>query len=66
MENMKWDPKMVNPHDITPFKITAKTFYAKNPNARFAVLSLWSAPHFYPLMIGWDNRDPTSFRDRKY
>ncbi|KAH8762906.1 hypothetical protein F5882DRAFT_431367 [Hyaloscypha sp. PMI_1271] len=63
MNNMNWDPAMVNPLTINPFKATAKNFALKNPTARFAVLTLWSAPHFYPLMIGWDNRDPTSFRD---
>jgi hypothetical protein len=56
-------PGLVNPHSITPFKVTAKAFSLTHPNARFAVLTLWSAPHFYPLMVGWDNRRPTSFRD---
>ena len=56
-------PDLVDPHSITPFKNTAKTFPLKHPTARFAVLTIWSAPHFYPLMIGWDNRRPTSFRD---
>jgi hypothetical protein len=54
---------MVDPHSITPFKTTAKAFSLEHPTARFAVLTLWSAPHFYPLMIGWDNHSATSFRD---
>lgn len=38
--------------------------YAKaHPSARFALLRLWSAPHFYPLMLGFDRRDSTSFSD---
>ena len=54
---------MVDPHIIAPFKMTAAAYAAKHPAARFAVLSIWSAPHFYPLMIGWDKHDATSFRD---
>ena len=33
------------------------------PNAHFSLLRVWSAPHFYPLMLGWDNRETTSFTD---
>lgn len=29
----------------------------------FSVLELWSAPHFWPLMLGYDNRANTSFMD---
>jgi hypothetical protein len=55
---------MQDPHSITPFKSTAAAFAAKHgPNARFAILRLWSAPHFYPLMIGPENHDGTSFVD---
>jgi hypothetical protein len=54
---------MQDPFSIPPFLTTARTFSSKHPNARFAILRLWSAPHFYPLMIGFDNQDGTSFRD---
>lgn len=54
---------MKNPHDVPSFKLFARAFAKKHANARFAVLSLWSAPHFYPLMIGLGNHDDTSFRD---
>ena len=33
------------------------------PSARFAVLRLWSAPHFYPLMLGLDKRPMCAFLD---
>ena len=33
------------------------------PRTRFALLRLWSAPHFYPLMIGWDKRQTVTFYD---
>lgn len=54
---------MVNPAKVPAFKDTARAFSLKHPNARFAILKLWSVPYFYPLMIGLDNHDPTSFRD---
>ncbi|KAF3051114.1 hypothetical protein E8E11_006285 [Didymella keratinophila] len=38
-------------------------FKAENPDARFSVLRLWSAPHFYPLMLGLDKRPMCSFLD---
>ncbi|OMP85206.1 hypothetical protein BK809_0003874 [Diplodia seriata] len=36
---------------------------ANGPDAFFTVLKVWSAPHFWPLMLGHDNRDNTSFAD---
>lgn len=33
------------------------------PSARFSILRLWSAPHFYPLMLGFDRRPTCSFLD---
>ncbi|KAG4427609.1 hypothetical protein IFR05_016909 [Cadophora sp. M221] len=56
-------PSVKNPHLVPPFKTTAHTFASHHPTARFSVLTLWSAPYFYPLMLGPDNRDGTSFRD---
>ena len=54
---------MQDPTSIPALRSTAHDFSLKHPNARFAILRLWSAPHFYPLMIGFDNRDGTSFQD---
>ena len=55
-------------HDPTPMdrsfiisKITA--FAAEHADARFSLLRLWSAPHFYPLMLGIDSRPMCSFLD---
>ncbi|KAF2963908.1 hypothetical protein GQX73_g9656 [Xylaria multiplex] len=39
------------------------TFAAQHHHARFAVLRLWSAPHFYPAMLGNDNRMAHAFLD---
>ena len=41
----------------------ANAFAAKNPNARFAILRVWSAPHFYPLEVKDTSRSENSFFD---
>ncbi|QDS75109.1 hypothetical protein FKW77_007267 [Venturia effusa] len=41
----------------------AKSFASKNTGARFALLRIWSSPYFWPLMLGYDNRDMTAFTD---
>ena len=41
----------------------ARAFARRHPHARFAALRLWSAPHFWPLMLGPDSRDHVSFFD---
>lgn len=57
------------PPDYTPVKdwpdlrARAREFAQGEPQARFALLRLWSAPHFYPLMIGWWNRPNFTFMD---
>ena len=43
--------------------VYAARFTAQHPRARFTLLRLCSAPHFYPFMLGMDNRDSTSFTD---
>ena len=42
---------------------TARVYAKTHSSARFALLRLWSAPHFYPLMIGLQKRELTSFFD---
>ncbi|KAI1420287.1 hypothetical protein F5Y12DRAFT_719670 [Xylaria sp. FL1777] len=56
-------PGMVHPHDFPLLLPLARDFAATNPQARFAVLRLWSAPHFYPAMLGDHNRMGTAFLD---
>ncbi|KAI0197641.1 hypothetical protein F4808DRAFT_473678 [Astrocystis sublimbata] len=56
-------PGLVEPHEFPVFLPLARDFAAKNPDARFAVLRLWSAPHFYPAMMGDHNRRGTAFLD---
>lgn len=41
----------------------ARTFADRHPQARFSALRLWSSPHFYPLLLGIENREFTSFLD---
>ncbi|KAF4615552.1 hypothetical protein G7Y89_g15309 [Cudoniella acicularis] len=56
-------PSMLDSHSIPSFRSLSTAFASKNPNARFSTLTLWSSAYFYPLMIGPDNHDATSFRD---
>lgn len=54
--------------DPTPFDraylvAQARKFKAQHPNACFSALRMWSAPHFYPLMLGIDKRQMVAFLD---
>lgn len=50
-----------------PYKVdllrSARAFSEGRPHARFALLRVWSHSHFYPLMLGWESRDNSSFQD---
>ncbi len=48
---------------LPPARGFAATARAKGGVARFAVLRLWSAPHFYPLMMNDGNQHGTAFLD---
>ncbi|KAI2637266.1 hypothetical protein GGS21DRAFT_489042 [Xylaria nigripes] len=54
---------LVQPDQFPAILPIAREFAAKNKGARFAVLRLWSAPHFYPAMLGDNNRMNTAFLD---
>ncbi|KAI0448908.1 hypothetical protein F5B21DRAFT_518578 [Xylaria acuta] len=56
-------PGLVRPDEFPVFLPLARDFAAKNQGARFAVLRLWSAPHFYPAMLGDNNRMGSAFLD---
>lgn len=53
---------MRDPHAIDLLAM-ARKHTAKHPNASFALLRIWSAPHFWPLMLGLEKRDWMSFSD---
>ena len=42
---------------------SARKYARDQLSARFALLRLWSAPHFYPLILGLENRVINSFAD---
>lgn len=56
---------MINPYTITikSLRQAARDFSARSPKARFALLRLWSAAHFYSFMMGMNNRDLSIFKD---
>ncbi|KAL6924063.1 hypothetical protein FSST1_001337 [Fusarium sambucinum] len=56
-------PSYVPPSKWPQVLPTAQKFVRFNPTARFAILRLWSAPHYYPFMVGRFNRPLTSFVD---
>ncbi|RFU76443.1 mfs allantoate [Trichoderma arundinaceum] len=60
---VKFPPFFSSPSQWTNLLPRAETFAGKHPGARFALLRLWSAPHFYPLMVGLQNRQGNSFLD---
>ncbi|KAI1147920.1 hypothetical protein F4825DRAFT_455000 [Nemania diffusa] len=56
-------PGLISPDQFPAFLPLARAFAAQHPAARFAVLRLWSAPHFYPAMLGDNNRMASAFLD---
>lgn len=56
-------PFFAGPDKWTKLLPHAQAFASKHQGARFALLRLWSAPHFYPLMVGFQNRQGNSFLD---
>ena len=62
-DGMRMKPFLETPPSLNHFLNTARDFANKHQGARFALLRLWSAPHFYPLMVGLENRVNTEFTD---
>lgn len=62
-DGMKMKAFLELPPSLDQFMTTARNFAKQHEHARFAVLRLWSAPHFYPLMVGLENRVNTEFLD---
>ncbi|WZH49461.1 Mfs allantoate protein [Fusarium acuminatum] len=60
---MKFPPNFIHPSKWPQVLPHAQDFAKKHENARFALLRLWSAPHYYPLMVGLFNRPNTTFLD---
>ena len=56
---------MENPPSTDRLLRTVRAFSEQHARARFALLRLWSAPHFWPLMVGLDRRDSYSFCDAR-
>ncbi|KAI1465116.1 uncharacterized protein F4812DRAFT_452528 [Daldinia caldariorum] len=56
-------PGFVSPDKWPVFLPLARDFASKHSKPRFAVLRVWSAPHFYPAMVGDWNRQATAFLD---
>lgn len=63
IETMEYGGRvMTNPYKIGLLE-KAKMYAKGQPNARFALLRIWTHSHFYPLIVGPHNREMTSFED---
>ncbi|ROW02401.1 hypothetical protein VMCG_06073 [Cytospora schulzeri] len=63
-DGLQYPPEYTAVKDWPDLRSRAREFAQGRPRApRFALLRLWSAPHFYPLMIGWWNRPNFTFMD---
>ena len=56
------DSNIVDPYSVDLLK-AARSFSKGRSGARFALLRVWTHSHFYPLMLGYDNRTTSCFRD---
>ena len=63
VDDMIMQSYLEQPPSLDYFLKTARRFAKQHERARFAILRLWSAPHFYPLMVGLENRVNTQFTD---
>ena len=64
--NIQFPPNFDEPTSWPQFKPLVEAFDREHQpagTARFALLRLWSAPHFYPLMVAPYNRQNLSFLD---
>lgn len=62
----KYPPNFIGPDQWPQLLPLARKFASSRHGvapARFALLRIWSAPHFYPLMVGLSSRHNTSFLD---
>lgn len=53
----------LKPNDFLNLRASAREFAQQHPFPRYALLRIWSNEYFWPLMIGWDNHQTTSFND---
>ena len=63
MEDMTPKPGMTDPPSTEDILTKARQFASKHQTARFALLRIWSSPHFYPLLIGLGKGERISFVD---
>ncbi len=53
----------LKPNECLDLLACAREFAQHHPLPRFALLRIWSNEYFWPLMLGWDNHQSTSFTD---
>ena len=65
IEDVIFPPHVEEPPSTERLMRAARTFSDMYKDARFAILRLWSAPHFWPLMVGPERREINSFCDAR-
>ena len=63
IDEITLNPGLEEPPPTEYILTLARKFAAANHNARFAMLRIWSAPHFYPLIIGMQKQQRVAFFD---
>jgi len=63
VDGIVFPPEIRHPPSKEDLLLQAQNFSKAHKGARFSALRLWSAPHFYPLMVGLDNRNLSMFTD---
>ena len=53
----------LKPNECLDLLACAREFAQHHPLPRSALLRIWSNEYFWPLMLGWDNHQSTSFTD---
>lgn len=63
IDEITLNPGLNEPPPTEHMLIVVREFAVSHKDARFALLRLWSAPHFYPLIIGLEKRERIAFHD---
>lgn len=63
IDDIALNPGLEEPPPTDHILSLARKFSAANETARFAMLRVWSAPHFYPLLIGLQKHQRVAFFD---
>lgn len=64
-EDVSHPPEWPPMEDWPDLLKSAQAFAKEKPSSKFSLLRLWSAPHFYPLMVGYSTKHYMTFMDSR-